>query len=181
MMVHYHIVDTAFGYATVAFCGNPFRLVEVGLPRHNRLHLCRTLDRRAWQIDDQHPRATALGTTLIDYFNGQPIDIPWPVMDFSRFTPAQQAVFRTVASIPYGGTAAYGEVAQMAGLPRAARFVGTTMANNPYPVLIPCHRVIQSNGSPGRFGGGQALKRSMLELEAASMASRSNASPVTSV
>jgi methylated-DNA-[protein]-cysteine S-methyltransferase len=55
----------------------------------------------------------------------------------------------------------------MAGLPRAARFVGTTMASNPYPVLIPCHRVIRSDGSPGLFGGGEALKVRMLALEAA--------------
>ena len=79
-------------------------------------------------------------------------------MDLSRFTPSQQSVYRTVAKIPYGETASYGQVARMAGLPRAARFVGTTMAKNVYPVFIPCHRVIKSDGSPGLFGGGRALE-----------------------
>jgi methylated-DNA-[protein]-cysteine S-methyltransferase len=55
----------------------------------------------------------------------------------------------------------------MAGMPRAARFVGNTMANNRYPVFIPCHRVIKSDGSPGGFGGGTALKEKMLALESA--------------
>jgi methylated-DNA-[protein]-cysteine S-methyltransferase len=88
-------------------------------------------------------------------------------MDLSRFTTAQQAVYRTVATIPYGQTASYGQVARMAGVPNAARFVGTTMANNPYPVFIPCHRVIRSDGTPGLFGGGEPLKARMLALEKA--------------
>jgi O6-methylguanine-DNA--protein-cysteine methyltransferase len=53
---------------------------------------------------------------LVRYFNGERVDIPWPVMDISRFTPSQQAVYRTVAGIPYGQTASYGQVARMAGL-----------------------------------------------------------------
>jgi methylated-DNA-[protein]-cysteine S-methyltransferase len=70
-----------------------------------------------------------------------------------------------VADIPYGETASYGQVARLSNLPRAARFVGTTMAKNPYPVFIPCHRVIRSDGSIGKFGGGSALKKKMLSLE----------------
>lgn len=89
-------------------------------------------------------------------------------MDLSPYTSAQQTVYRTVAKIPYGQTASYGDVARMAGLPRAARFVGTTMANNRYPVFIPCHRVIKSDGSAGGFGGGSALKERMLALETVS-------------
>ncbi len=86
-------------------------------------------------------------------------------MDISRFTPSQRAVYRAVATIPYGETASYGHVARMANLPSAARFVGTTMANNPYSVLIPCHRVIRKDGSIGGFGGGADLKEKMLALE----------------
>ena len=52
------------------------------------------------------------------------------------------------------------------GRTRAYRFVGTTLANNPFPILIPCHRVIRSDGSFGRFGGGSDLKRKLIELEA---------------
>ncbi len=167
-MNRYQIAATAFGYAAVAFSVEPFRLLEIKLPQADMHALCQPFDERYWQIDNHHPKVSAIAATLVRYFEGQRIDTPWPVMDLSRFTPAQQAVYRTVAKIPYGETASYGQVARMAGLPRAARFVGTTMANNPYPVFIPCHRVIRSDGSAGRFGGGEPLKARMLALEAAS-------------
>ncbi|HSM74186.1 MAG TPA: methylated-DNA--[protein]-cysteine S-methyltransferase, partial [Desulfobacterales bacterium] len=65
----------------------------------------------------------------------------------------------------YGQIRTYREVAQAAGNPGAARAAGTALAKNPYPVLIPCHRVIRSDGSCGQFGGGTPLKRTMLALE----------------
>jgi methylated-DNA-[protein]-cysteine S-methyltransferase len=167
-MNRYHIVETAFGYSAVAFSAEPFKLIAIKLPTADLDALCRPFDEAYWTIDNSHPKALSVGANLVRYFNGVPIDIPWPVMDLSRFTPSQQAVYRSVATIPYGQTASYGQVARMAGLPRAARFVGTTMANNPYPVFIPCHRVVRSDGSPGLFGGGETLKIRMLALEAAS-------------
>jgi methylated-DNA-[protein]-cysteine S-methyltransferase len=167
-MNRYLIVDTAFGYGAVAFSAEPFKLVAIKLPASDLDGLCRPFDEAYWRIDSNHPEALKIGATLVRYFNGEPVDTPWPVMDLSRFTPSQQAVYRTVAQIPYGQTASYGQVARLAGLPRAARFVGTTMATNPYPVFIPCHRVIKSDGSPGLFGGGEPLKARMLALEAGS-------------
>ena len=167
-MNYYQIVNTSFGHIAVAFRDSPFGLIEVRLPSGNLNTLCQPLDERGWQIDHDHPDAAAIANTLVRYFNGERIDIPWPLMDLSRFTPSQQAVYRAVATIPYGHTASYGQVAVMAGLPRAARFVGTTMAKNAYPVFIPCHRVIKSDGSVGGFGGGlnaTDLKRRMLALE----------------
>jgi methylated-DNA-[protein]-cysteine S-methyltransferase len=167
-MNYYRIIETAFGHAAVAFRGQPFGLIAVRLPSANLDALCQPFDERGWRIDRRHPDATAIADSLVRYFDGGRIDIPWPLMDFSRFTPSQQAVYRTVATIPYGKTASYGQVAAMAGLPRAARFVGTTMAKNAYPVFIPCHRVIKSDGSIGGFGGGLHvidLKQRMLTLE----------------
>jgi methylated-DNA-[protein]-cysteine S-methyltransferase len=166
-MNRYRIVETAFGYGAVAFSVEPFRLLEIKLPCADIQTLCQLFDDRFWQIDHNHSEATAIAAILVRYFAGESIDIPWTAMDLSRFTPSQQSVYRNVATIPYGETRSYGQVARMAGVPRAARFVGTTMAHNPYPVLIPCHRVIRSDGSPGMFGGGEPLKKRMLALEAA--------------
>jgi len=167
-MNYYRIVKTAFGHTAVAFCDPPFGLLEVRLPTLSLDDLCQPFDQRGWQIDHQHPDAAAVANMLVRYFDGEQVDTPWPVMDLSRFTASQQAVYRAVATIPYGATASYKQVARMAGLPRAARFVGTTMAKNPYPVFIPCHRVIKSDGSLGGFGGAVHaidLKRRMLVLE----------------
>jgi len=166
-MNRYLIVETAFGYSAVAFSAEPFKLVAIKLPTSDLYGLCRSFDEAYWRIDNNHPEVLKVGSMLVRYFSGEQIDIPWPVMDLSRFTPSQQAVYRAVAKIAYGETASYGQVARFAGFPRAARFVGTTMANNPYPVFIPCHRVIKSDGSPGLFGGGESLKARMLALEAA--------------
>jgi methylated-DNA-[protein]-cysteine S-methyltransferase len=170
----YQIVKTSFGPAAVAFCDQPFRLLEVRLPSSSLDDLCQPFEQRGWQIDPRHPDAAAMAKRLAHYFDGGRIDIPWPVMDLSRFTTSQQAVYRAVATIPYGSTASYKQVARMVGLPQAARFVGTTMAKNAYPVFIPCHRVIKSDGSLGGFSGGihgTDLKRRMLALEASSESS----------
>ena len=78
---------------------------------------------------------------------------------------------RTVLShlpeIGYGHTATYAAVAQLAGRPRAVRAVGTACATNPLPVVVPCHRVVRSDGSVGGYLGGPAAKRTLLALEAA--------------
>ncbi|GAI87660.1 unnamed protein product, partial [marine sediment metagenome] len=68
--------------------------------------------------------------------------------------------------IPYGETRSYAWVAKQVGKPKAARAVGQAMGSNPLPIIIPCHRVITSNGKLGGFGGGLEMKRQLLSLEA---------------
>ncbi len=66
-----------------------------------------------------------------------------------------------------GHVASYSELAEAAGAPRAARAVGNACARNPFPILVPCHRVVKSDGSIGGFGGDASMKRYLLELEGA--------------
>ncbi len=80
-------------------------------------------------------------------------------------TPFQLAVWAVLRRIPYGETRSYGEVARALGRPQAVRAVGAANGKNPIPIIIPCHRVIGANGSLVGFGGGLALKRTLLELE----------------
>ncbi|HKK19828.1 MAG TPA: methylated-DNA--[protein]-cysteine S-methyltransferase [candidate division Zixibacteria bacterium] len=81
-------------------------------------------------------------------------------------TEFHQKVLRRVAAIPYGETMTYGDVALAVGHPRASRAVGTANARNLLPFVIPCHRVVASNGIGG-YGGGEHLKKRLLELEGA--------------
>jgi methylated-DNA-[protein]-cysteine S-methyltransferase len=74
-------------------------------------------------------------------------------------------VYATLLTVPPGVTVSYGDLAAMAGHPRAARAVGSAMANNPVPIVIPCHRVIRSDGSLGRYGDDPAWKPYLLEHE----------------
>jgi methylated-DNA-[protein]-cysteine S-methyltransferase len=82
-----------------------------------------------------------------------------------RGTPFQLAVLRALQEVPYGETVSYGELALRIGRPNASRAVGAANARNPLPIVIPCHRVIGSDGSLVGFGGGLEAKRKLLDLE----------------
>lgn len=88
-----------------------------------------------------------------------------PPLDLSCGTPFQQGVWRAVQKIAPGRTLSYGELAKAIGKPRAFRAVGGACRANPIPVLIPCHRVLTTNGRLGGFSGGLAWKRSLLARE----------------
>ena len=82
-------------------------------------------------------------------------------------TPFQLATWQALATIPYGATISYGELAQRVGKPAASRAVGAANGQNPLPIVVPCHRVIGKDGSLTGFGGGLPAKRALLELEGA--------------
>jgi methylated-DNA-[protein]-cysteine S-methyltransferase len=88
-----------------------------------------------------------------------------PKADLSVFTEFERAVMLTVAEIPRGRVATYGEVARAIGKEKAARAVGNALAKNPYPIVIPCHRVVKSDLSLGGYSGGVEKKRRLLEEE----------------
>lgn len=115
-------------------------------------------------------RAGAVARELDEYFAGTRTSFDVAVdLDATPLSDFQRHVLLTVrAEVPYGETATYGEVAELAGRPGAARAVGTSMARNPVPFLVPCHRVVAANGLGGYGGGpaGVALKRALLDREA---------------
>jgi len=80
-------------------------------------------------------------------------------------TDFQKAVWMACASIPYGETRSYGDLAKMIGKPKAVRAVGTALSKNPIPLIIPCHRVLRSDGNLGGFAGGLVVKQALLDLE----------------
>ena len=80
-------------------------------------------------------------------------------------TPFQQAVWQALRQVPAGATVTYGQLAAIAGRPRAARAVGSAMAGNAVPLFVPCHRVVKSDGSAGQFAFGTPLKESLLRRE----------------
>lgn len=82
-----------------------------------------------------------------------------------RATPFQHAVYEELLAIPYGETRSYADVARALGKPKAVRATGTANGANPIPLVVPCHRVIASDGGLGGFGGGLPLKRRLLAME----------------
>jgi methylated-DNA-[protein]-cysteine S-methyltransferase len=164
----YHTCLTAFGYVGIQFEADPFLVHRVFLPSSRKRTLVDRIQETAPTEPGSTPRVLAVCNDLKAYFLGAPIKPPWQSLRFDGLTPLRRAVLEAVAAIPYGEVRSYGQIAAQVGHPRAYRFVGTTLANNPFPILIPCHRVILADGSPGRFGGGRALKERLLELERAS-------------
>jgi methylated-DNA-[protein]-cysteine S-methyltransferase len=100
---------------------------------------------------------------LAEYFAGDRTD--FDIKLAPRGTPFQLDVWRTLQRIPYGETRSYADIARSIGRPTATRAVGAANGANPIPIIIPCHRVIGSNGSLTGFGGGMGVKRRLLDLE----------------
>lgn len=99
------------------------------------------------------------------YFAGERRDFALP-LDWSLITGFHREVLRELASgVPYGAVVGYGDLAARVGQPRAAQAVGVAMGSNPLPIVVPCHRVIESDGGIGGFGGGLETKRRLLALE----------------
>ncbi|HTZ63949.1 MAG TPA: methylated-DNA--[protein]-cysteine S-methyltransferase [Solirubrobacteraceae bacterium] len=88
-------------------------------------------------------------------------------LDWALIGAFGRRVLKRTAAIPYGGYLSYGEVAAEAGSPRGARAAGNALGSNPIPIVIPCHRVLRSQGALGGYGGGLDRKRFLLELEGA--------------
>lgn len=101
------------------------------------------------------------------YLEGENVRFSLPI-DVSRLAPFSRKVSERLMGTSPGETLTYGELARRAGNPRAARAVGRIMARNPFPLVVPCHRVVGADGSLTGFSAGIELKKRLLELEARS-------------
>lgn len=109
------------------------------------------------------PLITEAVRQLEEYFGKgrRTFDVPLDL----RGTPFQVGVWKRLTQIPYGSTVSYGELARKIGNRKGARAVGSTVAANPIPIIVPCHRVVGYNGALVGFGGGLTIKEQLLELE----------------
>jgi len=116
--------------------------------------------------EGEERRLEGFGEAVARYFAGKPERFDFR-LDLSGLTEFERKALRAARGIGYGEVRSYGWVAERAGRPRAARAVGNAMAKNPLPIIIPCHRVIRSDGNPGGFStrGGVETKRRLLALE----------------
>lgn len=103
---------------------------------------------------------------LDEYFERRrtAFDVP---LDFQLSGGFRRDVLALLPQISYGTTASYADIAREVGRPRAVRAVGSACATNPLPIVVPCHRVVRSDGSPGGYAGGLEAKRMLLGIEAA--------------
>jgi len=164
---------TSWGWVGIA--SSPAGLLALTLPKPTQQGALQPLLER-WEKAQlyQDPRLEGLKMKLQQYFDGQPVLFDEP-LDLSGAPAFQRRVWLAVRDIPYGETRSYGQIARQVGSPGAARAVGQAMAANPLPIIVPCHRVIGSNGDLRGFGGGLDVKRRLLEMEGALRGRESNA------
>lgn len=141
-------------------------LVRVGFAREDVEAILQELAARISARVVRSPRRTdEIRRELDEYFAGgrQHFDVPldWRLARGFR----RQVLERLRAEVPYGRTVSYRQLAALAGNPTASRAVGTAMATNPIPIVVPCHRVLRSGGHLGGYGGGLPAKRLLLALE----------------
>ncbi len=98
------------------------------------------------------------------YFSGQPVKFDVR-LDYGKASPFKRHILELVRGIPWGETRTYGWLANNLGFPKASRAVGQAVGANPFPIVVPCHRVVASGGGLGGYTGGLERKRSLLRLE----------------
>jgi methylated-DNA-[protein]-cysteine S-methyltransferase len=154
--------DTRLG--TCAIRWTEAGLASVTLPSPRTAGLPRLTDATA--VPDK-VRATIDG--IVAVLDGASLDLAFVDLDERGIDPFRRAVYAATRAIAPGSTATYGDVAKAIGRPDAARDVGAALASNPFPVVVPCHRVVGAGGRLTGFSGpgGLATKRRMLELEGA--------------
>ena len=164
--LYYQLISTSWGQLAAVWSEQG--LWELGFPRSGES--AAMADIRAKQLTVLPAGGEAclwsaqLAEELRLYFQGFPVTFGVPV-DWRLYTPFQTAVLRFTAAIAYGTTVSYQAVAQAVGSPKAARAVGGAMHSNRTPLVVPCHRVVGSQGSLTGFGGGLELKQALLLLE----------------
>ena len=159
--IQYAPMDTPAGRALVAYRGATVLRLSLAT---SEAQFTQALAREWGALPERAatPPAT-LHATLYAHFTSRAPSRAW---DLSRLTSFQQRVLRATAGIPPGEVRTYGQIAAAAGAPGAARAAGTALARNPVPLLIPCHRVVRSDGAVGAYsGGGPAVKRRLLGAE----------------
>ena len=163
-LLQWDVVDSPLGPLYLAASNEGLCNVDFGVSEADFLA---ELDPLARTERSQEALAPIAGQ-LRDYFEGNRATFDVAV-DLSRVTPFQLSVLQAVRTIPTGAVWTYGQMARAVGKPQASRAVGQALGRNPVPVIVPCHRVIASDGSLGGYsgGGGLASKRLLLDLEGA--------------
>jgi len=162
--VAYERHDSPFG--PMFACATDAGLVRIGLPLDNEDEALAEL---AVKVSPRILRATRPVLTetrkaLDQYFDGSlhRFDLP---LDWRLSHGFRAEVLHELATVPYGQTVTYAELAARAGRPNAVRAAGSAMATNPLPIVVPCHRVLRTGGAVGSYRGGAPMKEQLLALE----------------
>jgi len=162
--VAYTTVDSPVGALLLASTRTGLVRVAFGVEDHDKV-LEALATRLSPRVLRSPQRLDQAARELDQYFAGTRTAFDLP-LDLSLSSGFRQLVQRHLPEIGYGHTQSYGQVARLVGSPKAVRAVGSACATNPLPVVVPCHRVLRSDGTLGGYAGGLAAKSALLRLEA---------------
>jgi methylated-DNA-[protein]-cysteine S-methyltransferase len=163
--ISYRRLDTPVGELLLAATARG--LVRVAYARENHDEVLRELaERVSPRILLAPARLDRAARQIEHYFAGGRTTFDLP-LDLQLASGFRRRVLDGLRELAYGDTVSYAAVARAVGSPKAVRAVGTACATNPLPVVVPCHRVVRSDGAPGDYRGGADAKRALLELERA--------------
>jgi len=167
----FNVFETAIGPCGLAWAEQG--IVGVQLPELDRDVTRRRLHRRFPNFHESCPPAEIQVTrdSIVALLQGQPQDLTAAVLDMRAVTPFRRAVYAAARTIARGTTLTYGALATRIGEPGSARAVGQALGCNPFPIIVPCHRVLAAGGKAGGFTaqGGVSTKLRMLALEGTNM------------
>lgn len=157
-----NVFDTRLGW--VGVLASPAGLLCVALPQATSEQVLKSFGSRAGRAIPSPASLADITERLRRYFSGQRVDFP-DRLDLSEATSFQAKVWEATRHIPFGETRSYSWVAAEIGKPSAVRAVGQALGSNPFPVVVPCHRVLGSDGRLCGFAGGLEMKKYLLKLE----------------
>jgi methylated-DNA-[protein]-cysteine S-methyltransferase len=162
--LRFHVTETDLDWVPVTLSDQGLRSIE--LPLKTREAAMQSVLEAGAETPATPEEAKRIDGMIHALIAGQPVNGNLQI-DWTGITPFRRQVLEECARIPAGQTESYGGLAAKVGRPGAARAVGRVMATNPWPLLIPCHRVVGSTGSLHGYGGGLPLKERLLRIEGA--------------
>ncbi len=161
-LTDFSLFDSPLG--TVLLVARGGKLIELDLTQRQAPAVRSALLKRYPDAVETAKPFVKLRFLLDQYFRGKRVDfdVPFDLSDMTAFT---RRVLLVVKHIPFGAATSYGAIGLMLGYPAAARAVGQAVGRNPIPIIIPCHRVLRSDGALGGFGLGVDVKKRLLALE----------------
>lgn len=167
MTFRYDFAPTPFGDALAVFSDEGIVRFDLSESEDPSVPwLLEDVSRALGSVPEPDPGAAdEVSTLLASYFDGRPTDFLGLSLDWRLARGFTLAALQTIRTIAWGETMSYGEVAVRAGTPGAARAVGTACRLTPFSVIVPVHRVVKADGSPGHYGAHPERKRFLLDLE----------------
>ncbi|NHJ48995.1 MAG: methylated-DNA--[protein]-cysteine S-methyltransferase [Asgard group archaeon] len=163
--LYYTTFSSSFGSFTIVWKDMDIKIQRIFLSDQTQKSEVKTIESFPNSQIGTSPEINSQGKKIQQFLNGEDVNFNLELLDFSLCYDTQKKVLLAEYNIPRGWISTYKRIANHIGIINGARVVGNSLAKNPFPIFIPCHRAIKSNGELGGYQGGLAMKKTLLELE----------------